>query len=154
MPGAEALRRKPEEEKVTEAPRMQVIPVRQEVGREVGAGLERQQATAQVIKSVHDMFDGAISNSNDLDMRENWRNSTLPRLRKTPDLFKDCQVQYAYNQRQDIYSIKTTLDNRPRIITVRVGKNFTELSLADQKGNVLEMARQEDGKGISFTRTE
>jgi len=69
-----------------------------------------------------------------------------------PDLFKNCQVQYAYNQRQKIYSIKVNLDNRPRIITVRVGENFTELSLADQQGNVLEVLKQEDGKGLSFSK--
>jgi len=69
-----------------------------------------------------------------------------------PDLFKNCQVQYAYNQRQKIYSIKVNLDNRPRIITVRVGENFTELSLADLQGNVLEVLRQEDGGGLSFTK--
>ena len=70
-----------------------------------------------------------------------------------PDLFKNAKVQYAYNQRQKIYSIKVMLDNRPRIITVRVGENFTELSLADQDGKILEVARQEDGKGMSFRGT-
>jgi len=68
-----------------------------------------------------------------------------------PGLFKNCKVQYAYNQRQKIYSVKVTLDGRPRIMTVRVGDNFTELSLADLDGNVLEVAREEDGKGINFT---
>lgn len=71
-----------------------------------------------------------------------------------PDLFKNCQVQYAYNQRQRIYSVKVTLDGRPRIMTVRVGENFTELSLADLEGNVLEMVRQQDGKGIKFQAQE
>jgi hypothetical protein len=70
-----------------------------------------------------------------------------------PDLFKDCKVQYAYNQRQRIYSVKVMLDNRPRIITVRVGTNFTELSLADKDGNVLEVLRQEDGRGITMSKT-
>lgn len=70
-----------------------------------------------------------------------------------PDLFKNCKVQYAYNQRQKIYSIQVMLDNRPRIITVRVGDDFTELSLADKEGNVLEVLRQDDGKGISFTKS-
>lgn len=68
-----------------------------------------------------------------------------------PDLFKNAKVQYAYNQRQKIYSIRVMLDNRPRIITVRVGEKFTELSLADKDGNVLEVARQEDGKGMTFS---
>ena len=68
-----------------------------------------------------------------------------------PDLFRNCKVQYAYNQRQKIYSVKVTLDGRPRIMTVRVGDKFTELSLADLDGNVLEVVREEDGKGINFT---
>ena len=68
-----------------------------------------------------------------------------------PDLFKNCKVQYAYNQRQKIYSVKVSLDGRPRIMTLRVGDNFTELSLADLEGNVLEVARQEDGKGVNLT---
>jgi len=70
-----------------------------------------------------------------------------------PDLFKNCKVQYAYNQRQKLYSVKVNLDGRPRILTLRVGENFTELSLADLEGNVLEVARQEDGKGVTFTAT-
>lgn len=69
-----------------------------------------------------------------------------------PDLFKNCKVQYAYDQKQKIYSVKVMLDNRPRIITVRVGDVFTELSLADQEGNLLEVVRQENGKGINFTK--
>jgi len=69
-----------------------------------------------------------------------------------PDLFKNAQMQYAYNQRQKIYSMKVTLDNRPRIITMRIGEDFTELSIADTKGNVLEVLRQEEGKGITFAK--
>jgi hypothetical protein len=70
------------------------------------------------------------------------------------NLFKNCKVEYGYNQRQKIYSVKVMLDGRPRIITVRVGESFTELSLADQKGNVLEVLRQEDGKGVSFSKAK
>jgi hypothetical protein len=60
-----------------------------------------------------------------------------------PDLFKNCDVQYAYNQRQKIYSVKVLLDNRPRIITLRVGDSFTELSLADK-----------NGKGITLNKND
>ncbi len=70
------------------------------------------------------------------------------------DIFRNCKVEYGYNQRQKIYSIKVMLDNRPRIITVRVGEAFTEVSLADQKGNVLEVLRQENGKGVTFSKSE
>jgi hypothetical protein len=69
------------------------------------------------------------------------------------DIFKNCKVEYGYNQRQKIYSIKVMLDNRPRIITIRTGEAFTEVSLADLKGNILEVLRQEDGKGVSFSKT-
>ena len=69
------------------------------------------------------------------------------------DLFKNCKVEYGYNQRQKIYSVKVMLDNRPRIITVRVGDDFTELSLADTQGNVLEVLREEDGKGVAFSKS-
>lgn len=68
-------------------------------------------------------------------------------------VFKNCKVEYGYNQRQKIYSIKVSLDGRPRIITMRVGENFSEVSLADTKGNVLEVLRQEDGKGLSFSKS-
>ena len=68
-----------------------------------------------------------------------------------PDLFKNCKVEYGYNQRQKVYSVKVMLDGRPRIMTVRVGDTFTELSLADKDGNVLEVLRQDDGKGVSFS---
>jgi hypothetical protein len=70
------------------------------------------------------------------------------------NLFKNCKVEYGYNQRQKIYSIKVMLDNRPRIITIRAGESFTEVSLADTKGNVLEVLRQEDGKGVAFSKSE
>lgn len=68
------------------------------------------------------------------------------------DLFRNCKVQYAYSQKEKIYSVKVMLDNRPRIITVRVGNDFTELSLADRDGNLLEVVRQENGRGIVSTK--
>jgi hypothetical protein len=70
------------------------------------------------------------------------------------DLFNNAKVQYGYNQRQKIYSVKVMLDNRPRIITLRVGEDFTELSLADEDGKVLEVLREEDGKGVAFTTAD
>jgi hypothetical protein len=71
-----------------------------------------------------------------------------------PDLFKNADIQYAYNQRQKIYSMRVVLNNRPRIITMRIGENFTELSIADTKGNPLEVLRQEEGKGIVFSKVQ
>lgn len=128
------------------------IPVRTRVQREVSETLNREQEGAKrVTTSVYNWFDNVITGSEDTSLKKDWKESSLATLMKQPDLFNNCEVQYAYNQRQKIYSIRTNLDNRPRIITVRTGENFTELSLADTKGNVLEMARQEDGKGLRFT---
>ncbi len=67
------------------------------------------------------------------------------------EIFKNAKVQYAYNQRQKIYSVKVMLDNRPRIVTLRVGDDFTEISLADKEGNVIEVLREQDGKGVTFS---
>lgn len=66
------------------------------------------------------------------------------------DIFKNCKVEYGYNQRQKIYSVQVTLDGRPRIITMRVGENFSEVSLADLKGNVLEVIREEESRGVTI----
>lgn len=74
---------------------------------------------------------------------------------RSQDIFKNCQVQYGYNQRQKIYSIKAILDSRPRIITIRVGQDFTEVSLADKNNEkILETLRQQDGKGVTFSKTD
>ncbi len=69
------------------------------------------------------------------------------------EIFENCTVQFAYNQRQRIYSIQATLDGRPRIITMRVGDQFSEVSLADASGNILEVVREGDGRGITMSRT-
>ena len=66
------------------------------------------------------------------------------------DLFKNAKVKYAYDKKQKIYSVLVMLDGRPRILTVRAGENFTELSLSDKEGNLLEVLRQEEGKGVTM----
>ncbi len=69
------------------------------------------------------------------------------------DLFKNCKTQYAYDKKEKIYTVMVTLDNRPRIMTFRVGDNYTEISIANKKGDVLEILRQE-GSNITLSRTE
>ncbi len=69
------------------------------------------------------------------------------------DLFKNCKTQYAYDKNVKIYTVMVTLDNRPRILTFRVGDNFTEISIANKNGDVLEILRQE-GKNINLTKSE
>lgn len=94
-----------------------------------------------------------LGSSDKLALKKAVNSSSLALLMGKQDIYKGCKVEYGYNQRQRIYSIKVMLDNRPRIITVRVGENFTEMSLADQKGNVLEVLRQDDAKGITFSKS-
>jgi hypothetical protein len=95
-----------------------------------------------------------IDSSDRFALKRAVNGSSLASLMNRSGLYKGCKVEYGYNQRQRIYSIQVALDNRPRIITVRVGENFTEMSLADQDGNVLEVLRQDDGKGVSFSKTD
>ena len=66
-------------------------------------------------------------------------------------LFSNCKVQTAYDNKQKIYTVMTMLDNRPRILTLRVGDNFTELSVAKKTGDVLEVLRQE-GNNVSLMK--
>jgi hypothetical protein len=78
----------------------------------------------------------------------------MRRFSGIPDLFKDSTIQYAYNQRQKIYSVNVELYNRPRILTLRMGEDFTELSIASQKGDPLEVLRQQEGRGITFSKVQ
>ena len=69
------------------------------------------------------------------------------------DLFKNCKAQYAYDKKEKIYTVMVTLDNRPRILTFRVGDDFTEISIANKNGDVLEILRQENDN-ITLARSE
>ncbi|NYZ76893.1 hypothetical protein H0O02_01100 [Candidatus Micrarchaeota archaeon] len=61
------------------------------------------------------------------------------------DLFKNCKTQYAYDNKDKIYTVMVMLDNRPRILTFRVGEKYTEISIANKNGDILEVLRQEGG---------
>ena len=67
------------------------------------------------------------------------------------DLFKNCKAQYAYDKKERIYTVMVMLDNRPRILTLRIGDNSSEMSIADKNGKVLEILRQE-GSNISLMK--
>ncbi|MFH1222004.1 MAG: hypothetical protein V1492_02875 [Candidatus Micrarchaeota archaeon] len=62
------------------------------------------------------------------------------------ELFENCKVQYAYDGKQKIYSMLIYFNKRPRILTIRVGSDFLEASLANSKGEVLEVLSQEKGE--------
>ncbi|MDD5171456.1 MAG: hypothetical protein PHF60_00275 [Candidatus ainarchaeum sp.] len=134
--------------------------LRPTVRREVEAGVTRQSEAAMKVAAIFVQTAGSFMKaSRRIEDEMGGADSQILRFYKTTqanpeDIFKDCKVQYAYNQRQKIYSISAMLEGRPRIITIRVGDNFTELSLADQKNNnkILEVLRQDDGKGVTFSK--
>ena len=70
-----------------------------------------------------------------------------------PEIFKGCKVQYSFDNNQKIYSAKVFLEGRPRIMTLRVGADFTELSLADENGKLLEILREKKGK-VAFEKVK
>jgi hypothetical protein len=130
----------------------QVRPVKQQVK----AAVSKQ---AQNARTVFDRGMAALSAlSPGLESLMKRQKSQLLLLHRVSsglrneNIFKNCKVQYAYNQRQKIYSISASLYGRPRIITVRVGEKFMEISLANSKGRVLEIIRQEDRKGVTFNK--
>lgn len=129
----------------------QITPVREQV-RETISQATRSSQIMQLYRRAFTHLSGPLQR--DPTISRQLRDSQLARFTKIENLFDNAQVQYAYNQRQQIYSMSVMLDNRPRILTLRVGENFTELSLADRKGNVLEMLREEDGRGVTFNRAE
>ncbi|MEW6035425.1 MAG: hypothetical protein AB1529_02330 [Candidatus Micrarchaeota archaeon] len=117
-----------------------------------GAVTEQSAHAYQVASTTRRVFMEEVERSRDITLRGNVRDSEMMRIAANPEAFENCKVQYGYNQRQRIYSVATEFDGRPRILTVRVGENFMEMSLADRQGTVLETMRQEDGRGITYSR--
>ncbi len=69
------------------------------------------------------------------------------------DLFKNCKIQYAYDNKEKIYTVMIMLDARPRILTFRVSDDYTEISIANKNGDVLEILRQE-GNNITLHKVK
>ncbi|GEM_PF-2074413 len=66
------------------------------------------------------------------------------------NVLKNAKMQYAYDKNSKIYSAKFFVDvgkkKEERIFTMRVSKDSLEYSIADSKGTVLEMIKQEGSK--------
>lgn len=132
-------------------PLAHITPVREQVRETVSQATRSSQIMGLYRRSFSQL---SAPLERDATISRQLRDSQLARFTKIGNLFDNAQIQYAYNQRQQIYSMSVMLDNRPRIITLRVGEDFTELSLADREGNVLEMLREQDGRGVTFNRAE
>ena len=72
---------------------------------------------------------------------------------KLAKILQQSKMKYAYNKNTKIYSVKFYMGKgalkRERILTMRVSPKFIEYSLADNKGEVLEVMRQ-DGANLKF----
>lgn len=64
-------------------------------------------------------------------------------------LLKNCRVEY--HSFPNAKEIDIILDDRPRIIRIRITESSSELILCDQYGNVLEKAKQENNS-VTFVR--
>ncbi|MDD5022954.1 MAG: hypothetical protein PHU63_02185 [Candidatus ainarchaeum sp.] len=70
-------------------------------------------------------------------------------------ILEKSQMKYGYDKNTRIYSVKFYVKKakgvkEERLLTMRVSPNFLEYSLADSKGKVLELLRQE-GTAINFS---
>lgn len=86
------------------------------------------------------------------DTKKTELGQTIDKLSKPLKInpFKGCEIQYAYGKDTDIYSVRVKFPYEPvRILTVKIGKDSTELSLADEKGNPLQVLEQK-GSHIVF----
>ncbi|MEK6981326.1 MAG: hypothetical protein AABX38_00210 [Candidatus Micrarchaeota archaeon] len=65
--------------------------------------------------------------------------------------FKNCDIHYAYNQDTKVYSISVMFKGKPAILTMRTGKEITDMTLTDKEGNIIEYLGQSKGKA-TFTQ--
>ena len=68
-------------------------------------------------------------------------------------ILKSAKTEYAYDNKQKIYSAKFFINDKARILTMRLGKGFVEFSLADESGRVMEILKQE-GNLVEFYQTK
>lgn len=67
--------------------------------------------------------------------------------------FKNCDVKYAYDKNNQIYSIKIMLEGKPAIVTIRAGKDLMDITVTNEQGKVVEYVGQK-GKQLEYTRNE
>lgn len=68
-------------------------------------------------------------------------------------ILKNSKAQYGYDNKSRIYSAKFFINGKPRVLTMRLGSDFVEFSLADENGEVLELLEQKGGN-MSFKQVK
>lgn len=56
--------------------------------------------------------------------------------------FKNCDVKYAYDNNNEVYSVKIMFRGKPMVLTMRVGKDIMDMTLTDINGRVIEYIGQ------------
>ncbi len=60
--------------------------------------------------------------------------------------FKNCDVKYAYDNDNQIYSVKVIFKGKPMILTMRVGKEIMDMTLTDETGRSIEYIGQKKNR--------
>jgi len=101
---------------------------------------EVEQAAYTIMSDAfRNMFEGKI------------RDSRIGELVADPKNFEGAMVRYARIENKDIYSVETTLDKRPRILTLLAADRSTDMVLTDLKGKFIEQLDNSNGE-IRHTR--
>lgn len=67
--------------------------------------------------------------------------------------FKNCDVKYAYDKNNKVYSVKVMFKGKPMILTMRVGQDIMDMTLTDMDGNEIEYIGQ-NKKQLAYRRSQ
>jgi hypothetical protein len=86
-------------------------------------------------------------------LAKDWESSKIRAIASTLKSFKGASVQYAYDKKQQIYSVSANLDGKPYILSLRIGPESMEMMLTDRQGNIVEHVAQ-TGSDIKFIQNK
>jgi len=127
-----------------------VIPTREKLSM-LTAVAEKKEAANLLLtfqSAYNKMFAGYMATNAEAS-KSNLKNG-LDHLSR--ELFKGAEVKYESNEKTKVYSVKATLNERPVVYTLRVGPDFSEISMADLNSRQVEAVREVKGK-FGFERT-
>ncbi len=130
-------------ELLKEKPELDLIPTR--VKEVVKQGENAQVQAYKLFSETVSAF--AQATNRNLEMRSEIRNSELWNLfgKPRPTLFNNAMVRFGRNRDEQTYTVSALIDGQTHIVTLRIGNNFTELSLAQTDGTLIEVLREENG---------
>lgn len=75
-------------------------------------------------------------------LAKDWEASRIRAIASSLKSFKGAGVQYAYDKKQQIYSVSANLNGKPYILSLRIGPDSMEMMLTDKEGNIIEHVAQ------------